>query len=209
MIFFDIIISNSITILFWYTLGNFIRQDLRWYTLHSIANIIIIILTYKDLYHTLTQKDKLNYKSEYENEVDILNLVITSLHLYHITQTQKLEDLIHHITAILLFNLSIIYIQGSYCGSILFFMNGLPGLLDYILLIMTKLNYINKLLEKKYNTYLNIYIRSLGTIFILGMIYNDYKNSEFTIYICLGGIIFNVQYYTREVCINYGKKICK
>ena len=52
-------------------------------------------------------------------------------------------------------------------------MNGLPGLIDYLLLIMVKTKIIYSETEKYINTYLNIYLRSLGTIFILGICYHE------------------------------------
>ena len=47
-------------------------------------------------------------------------------------------------------------------------MNGLPGGIDYLLLILVKIGKIKSIEEKRINTYLNNYIRAPGILILIG-----------------------------------------
>ncbi len=64
------------------------------------------------------------------------------------------------------------YILKSIISSFaLFFLTGLPGAIDYMLLYLVKINKVNSVTEKKIYTYLSTYIREPGCIytFIIGL----------------------------------------
>lgn len=211
----DFLYNNCVTIFGLYNLGLCVSENIRWYFIHSIVNLGVIILTLPDIIHTLTSKDCLSYEPknlilQISSSAENLNVILTSLHLYHlITFKARYEDYIHHITGIITYNICIRYIRGSYPGSLLFFMNGLPGFIDYTNLILVKKNIITKTTEKKINTYLNTYIRGPGSVLILGMIFKEYQQFNPILFLPFFSILFNVQYYTRSVCINYGENIQK
>lgn len=183
-----------------------VKKEARWYFIHSLANLFILTYTYKDVYNTFTHPTPLICKSTIP--INIMNSVITSLHSYHLIfyTNLKLDDYIHHIVMIIIFNLSILQVKGSYPGSFLFFMNGLPGFIDYSLLFLNKYNMVTKINEKYINTFLNVYIRSPGILLTIGNLLSNVENKSFLSYFNLFFIFFNSQYYTRDVCINYGTK---
>ena len=184
-----------------------VKKESRWYFIHSTVNLVILSNTYKDVYNTFTSNNPIEIKPSID--VNVLNSLITSLHVYHLLlyTNLRLDDYLHHIIMLLVFNLSILQVQGSYPGTLLFFMNGLPGFIDYSLLFLTKYNYITKKSEKHINTFLNVYIRSPGILLTLGNILYNVKEKNTMLFMNGFFIFFNSQYYTRDVCINYGKYI--
>lgn len=184
-----------------------VKKDTRWYFIHSVVNLGVLSGTYKDVYNMFTSDHPL--LCEPTTQISTLNTLISSLHLYHLCcfDNLRLDDYLHHIIMIICFNLSILNVQGSYPGSFLFFMNGLPGFIDYNMLIFSKYNLISKITEKNINTYLNVYIRSPGIIFTLGSLLYHVKNKDFLFGMNFFFIFFNGQYYTRDVCINYGNRL--
>merc|ERR1711935_356126 len=53
---------------------------------------------------------------------------------------------------------------GTLLNHSLFFLCGLPGLIDYIMLFLVRNKYINKMTEKKYNKLINLWLRAPGCI---------------------------------------------
>ena len=211
----NFIYKNILGISGLYGLGLLVKKNIRWYFVHAVVNLGVVLLTTPDIIHTLTNTNCLNYIpqpwiSNIASTSENLNIILTSLHLYHlIAFNARFEDYVHHITGIITYNICIRFIEGSYPGSLLFFMNGLPGFIDYTNLILVKKNIMDKITEKKINTYLNTYIRGPGSVLILGMVFKEYQQFNPVLYLPFFSILFNVQYYTRSVCINYGENIDK
>ena len=61
---------------------------------------------------------------------------------------------------------------------ITFFGTGLPGGINYLCLYLMKNNYMNKLTEKKINSYLNNYVRAPGLIITSYILWKDSLNEE-------------------------------
>jgi len=191
-----------------YAIGDkLVKKQSRWYFIHSIVNFIILSNTYKDVYNTFTCSNPVTIKPSMD--INVMNSLITSLHVYHLFfyTNLRLDDYLHHIIMLTVFNISILQVQGSYPGTLLFFMNGLPGFIDYSLLSLTKYNLLSKKREKYINTFLNVYVRSPGILLTLGNLFYNVENKNAMIFLNGFFIFFNSQYYTRDVCINYGKYI--
>ena len=136
----------------------------RYYLLHSIHNAGIVALTYPDIYHTLA--DFGNLQSYEVNH--LATQLCFSLHFYHIiSYFRKLrpDDWLHHILMIG-FALPFGYFVEAYSllGFSLFFTTGLPGGIDYFLLFLVRNFWLNRLIEKKVNTWLAVWIRSPGCV---------------------------------------------
>lgn len=189
-------------------LDKLVKNEARWYFIHSLVNLLIVSRTYKDVYNTFAHDTPLVCTPSMP--ITTMNSVVTSLHLYHLIyySNLKLDDYIHHIVMVIIFNLSILQVKGSYPGTFLFFMNGLPGFIDYSLLFLNKYDMVSKNNEKYVNTFLNVYVRSPGILLTIGNLLSNVENKTFLSFINIFFIFFNSQYYTRDVCINYGIK-CK
>ena len=74
------------------------------------------------------------------------------------------------------------YILKTIISFALFFLSGLPGAIDYMLLYLVKTNKINSISEKKIYTFLSAYIRAPGCTYtlVIGMnrVFNYYNEKR-------------------------------
>ena len=182
----------------------------RWFQLHALINFIVVYNTHNDVYQFFI--DPVNTLTNYcERKTGIM---IISLHMYHIIMFQKLSiiDYIHHIlSTFLMGGLGTFFYFNSTLNIINFYICGLPGGIDYILLCLVKHGKINKLTEKKYNSYLNNYIRNPGmlttlTISSLNLYYDnlDIFTPKIIQIITIFMTFLNATYFNHLACFNYG-----
>ena len=192
-----------------YILGKKIRG--KYYFNHFINNIYIVYLTLPDVINTYTNFDKiLDYPVNYEPALSTI-----ALHSYHIVNYYdrlRIIDWMHHILMVVFaVPVGISANSGSLLGHSLFYLTGLPGAIDYILLFLAKNNYIENLVEKKINSKINIWLRCPGciahsTICMLSYFSN---NINYTLYdkasiIFTSLLVFlNGIYFMKEVLVNY------
>jgi len=96
----------------------------------------------------------------------------------------------------------------------LFFLTGLPGAIDYLLLYLVKSNIIKSITEKKIYTYISFLIRSPGCIITSGIgfpaLIEYYKNKNIFNFITSLSLIlltyWNGQYYLMKSHESYLKK---
>ena len=189
------------------TMWFFKFNNYRWYKLHVIANIIACIYSYHDFFNVL--QDPLN---KYIQDVSVVPPAISlALHLYHMLMFYNLViiDWVHHIVMMSILMLSYICPNPSLVNYSIFVLNGLPGGIDYSLLIMVKYNIISKLLEKRINSKLNIWIRGPGILISAYIVYIQWKYSiirysAFLVAIVITGLYWNAQYFTERVVYNWG-----
>jgi hypothetical protein len=144
-----------------------------------------------------------------------LNITV-ALHFYHVLFFEKLSpiDWLHHILMIS------IAIGSYYCptsvivttNGLLFFLNGLPGAIDYFILTLVKYDLMHPIQEKELNSYLNIWIRSPGVIIgahnmYLTTVYANYKPNIFMKTLIMSILVWNAQYFTYRVVGNYFTKL--
>lgn len=134
----------------------------EYYIVHSLTNLIVMRYTFNNFIKAYYEFNQL-YHTNYQ-----VAQVIAALHIYHIIVYYKklrFDDWLHHYIMILLaLPLSTFCKSGNLFGHGLFFINGLPGCIDYMLLSLVRNNIIDKMTEKRYNKYLNIWIRAPGCI---------------------------------------------
>ncbi len=142
----------------------------RYYLLHSINNLGVVLTTYPAISYTFN-----NLYTFYEYPVDWRATIITgALHGYHIIEYHdKLtyNDYLHHGTMCFIALPIGIYINsGSMLDFSLFFMSGLPGMIDYFLLFLVRNNWMDRMTEKKWNNSINLWLRCPGCISISTLI---------------------------------------
>ena len=180
----------------------------RWFALHVVGNACVIYYTWSDFKHLMSNPiSAFGRIPHYE----ALNITV-AIHFYHALFFKNLVaiDWVHHILMIS------IAIESYFCPSaiiivtngLLFFLNGLPGCLDYLLLILVKYDLIRPIREKELNSYLNIWIRSPGVIIgtynmYLTTVYTKYDPNQFTSTLIIIILIWNAQYFTYRVIGNY------
>ena len=158
-----------------------------------------------------------NLYTFYEYPFDWRATIITgALHGYHIIEyNQKLTyyDYLHHGTMCFIALPIGSYIKsGSMMDISLFFMCGLPGMIDYFLLFLVRNDKIKKITEKKFNNYINLWIRCPGCISttVLSMVAfcyapdNIFTFKERMMVLLTGFIVFwNGIYFMNLVVVDY------
>ena len=181
----------------------------RWFVLHVAINGFVVYLTFNDMVNALT-----NIENAHKNIISMTALnSIVALHFYHMLFFDNLcfIDWLHHIlmmyVAVNVYNNSSI---GSSINYILFYVSGLPGGIDYAMLILVKYKYMQSITEKRLNTYLNVWIRSPFLVVGTYLLYlsNKITHTNVNPYICASTIIllfWNAQYFAYRITSNFVK----
>ena len=205
-----ILIPSFILFLFLFDRSININQ-IKWFVLHSFTNLLIIITSFMDMKNLLI--NPLHQESSLlTNYPRILTI---GLHAYHLIAF-KIEfiDYLHHFLMIGALSSTYYYSDLVMTNYFLFYMTGLTGMFDYMMLALVKLNMMNKITEKKINSVLNNYIRYPLIMNGVSTLYFRYINNiyEFTAesyniygFILLMAIFFwNGSYFNYRVVHNYG-----
>lgn len=181
----------------------------RYYLLHIILNSYIVYITYSDTYQFCITPFS-NYNEYVYSSIKSASVII-GFHVYHyITDTLDSETKIHHIVTVFITGgVSLMRPTGRVTAAVNFFMCGLPGGIDYILLVLYKYNVIGKLTEKYINRWLNLLIRMPGMMLcswyvILNIIHNRVKLPDNIIMIiAIISMTSNAVYYCNKTVGNY------
>jgi len=185
----------------------------RWFFIHFIFNFFITIFAYDDIKYCLFNISTCSTNEWFYG--DIIYGLTTSLHLYH-TMFFKLysSDIIHHVSTVFLSTpLIILYHRYHSAVMAIWFMSGFPGMIDYFLLWLVKMGYLNSITEKKIYVIISVYIRSAGCVACstlqLGVlnIYTQLSYIEiFAISWSTFVMYFNGLYYMHDTLANYYSK---
>ena len=187
----------------------------RWKRIHAFANLLVSYFCIDDLVKTAfdpigATKDtggRLLMKPAY---------MILCVHIYHVLPFLGFKlhdgDLFHHLVFVgIVGPVGIAFDTGPLQNFVAFFICGLPGALDYIMLTLVKLKKISKYDEKVWNARINVWIRSPGltiaACFIyLGILYGDEesrcKKMPVLAFATAALILINGQYYSQVVVGN-------
>ena len=203
--FFSLFFFNTILI----KLGDKNKKR-RWYFIHAVVNTFITFMTFNDVIIVISDP----LKSASGDHISLPMMLVISLHLFHIVisyKTLTLIDWMHHIVSVLIVgSIGEFYVKGPLTNYYLFFLCGLPGGLDYYLLTLNKYNLIDRMVEKKINVKLNMWIRLPGILFgcfisYICLLYNN--TSNYDIYLSSVLIFLNMYnsiYFATLVVKNYG-----
>ena len=192
------------------------NQNIRWFFIHFISNLFVTINAIPDLRLCLLDPYNIHkYPWTYSSYNTFYISVIT--HIYHILFFNlTAADRLHHSLMVLIAGSIEYYKKSIISPAALFFVTGLPGTIDYLLLFFVKLNKLSKQKEKKVYLYLSAYIRSPGaciiSIFGIYNIKHEFKNNIMNGIISLLScllVFWNGQYYLMLSSIDYGKFIEK
>ena len=192
-------------------LGKYVNG--KYYLLHFINNMIVVYYTYLD-----TIMIYVDYYTNILLDASEMPIIITvALHIYHIIlyyKTLRFDDWLHHILMIfILIPLSIYLNAGILLNHGLFFLTGLPGGIDYLLLFLNRNKIVSKIFEKKINTSLNLWIRCPGCIahtvlsfLCISLRYKTTIVSNFQLYLSFFAaflVYWNGIYFLNQVVSNY------
>lgn len=136
----------------------------RYYLIHSMNNAVITYCTFPAIIHSFTDIDNF-----YSYRKSVMSTILTaSLHSYHIVEYKdKLTyyDYLHHVTmCVVALPLGAYINSGSLLDYGLFFLTGLPGMVDYMMMFLVRNDKMKKNTQKMINNYINLWIRCPGCV---------------------------------------------
>jgi hypothetical protein len=200
----------------------------RWFFIHFIANMYISYYTLPDVFLSFIDSDISLLRPIEMGPIDYSNaIMIGSIHIFHMVHYYKdltNADLFHHLLFVpfnqICFFWPVLfqwekYRWGTIINTINFFSCGLPGGVDYFLLGLCKINRLCKLKHKKWQSFLNVWIRSPGiimgiTICLTECLRNWYKLTlagKIIPFLCFFLIGFNALHYMERVVLSTGRNI--
>ena len=209
------IVTSLLQYIIFYITDTFIykyikKESTRYFLLHFIFNMYMVYVTWNTFMSCLFQP--LSIFDEDYNYYSILSTVsIMNFHLYHLlTHIEELsmETMLHHlIGAIVNPIITIFYPIGKLPVMHNIILCGIPGGIDYLLLVLVKYDIIEKMTEKKINRFLNLLVRwpfiFLSNYLILLNVYNDNIVIPFLIFFSIFINNFNAIYFCDKVIGNY------
>lgn len=188
------------------------RADLtlRFFLVHCVVNTLIIVYVLPDTLRVLRSPESAIFAPFHPRPLQL----VVALHLYHMKDYRHLTtvDWVHHLSVLALAGLTHSHRgrgPGPLCNFCLFFICGLPGLIDYCMLVARRWNRLSSLTEKKWNTVLHVWIRCPGLIAYGVFAYAANAITGWRIPLSrlaffVVPVIFNGIYFAHRVCQNYG-----
>jgi hypothetical protein len=185
------------------------KSTLHFFTMHVFFNAWVTYMCVEEAV-TLFWNPLDNLRT-YVKDSSMATAGIGAFHFYHMVGFSKLttEDLIHHIVSCgLVVALGLSFPYGNVGGLCDIVMCGVPGGIDYIMLILVKLGWLHKTTEKYWNRWLNLLCRfpGMALAFYLILISLDWSNNFWH---SLGNFaaptlhVINAIYYCDKVVGNY------
>ena len=180
----------------------------RYYMNHFLGNMIIVYYTLPYMINSYTETIT-------DGCIECAISIVYSTHIYHmIWYLSKLryDDWLHHLVMVgVTLPLTYFVNNNNLIGHCLFFITGLPGGIDYLLLFLIRNNIIDKMIEKKLNRLINLWIRCPGCISNVTLIlyniikyYNIISNVVlWSSIIIMGTVYWNGIYFMEQVVVNY------
>jgi len=189
------------------------KSPARWFILHAVYNFICAFLAFPDVFMAFTNPTRSMDHGPFST---LPFYVVVSVHLYHMIAFRsqlKRDDYTHHI--VFVGGITLIgtfggwgHIENCYC----FFMSGLPGGIDYVLLSLVKHQKMDPITEKHYNARINVWLRSPGCLLSAFVLYIGWLHSTKSqahplaiIVLCMLCAV-NGQYYMQQVVGNTYRK---
>ena len=190
------------------------NHNTRWFFIHAQVNFLIFLLTWRDVKFSLTNLSTVIFTPATRRTTLAYYTAMIS-HMYHtVIFFGKLtaQDWIHHLSMMGISGTVSYFSLSRVTGVALFFMSGLPGLIDYTLLWGVKMGYIKRMFQKEIYSWIVSFLRGPGCLYscFLALPYLFGRPVTLNyIFILINFIMtfWNGQYYTRLSCIDYGKKL--
>ena len=191
----------------------FIVPKVRYFFLHVLINIMSLVCAWPDVWRALSQDPRNCFSGS--SHTMWANSAISALHVYHIVAFPlRFEDIMHHV--IFVCTLCGLAIPYKHVGGIAnnfgcFFLSGLPGAINYMLLVLVAHKKIDKKSEKKWCAVVNVWLRGpfmsvYGYIGWLSMYNGDRRDAPFAVALVVTVLHFvNGQYYAQQSVESYSK----
>ena len=172
----------------------------RWFLLHALSNYYIMVNSYSDLCICLKDPIKCSHTEWNDNSKNTF-LMCTVVHLYHCLFFKLThEDVLHHCMMLFICGPLAYYTNKITTTASLFFLSGLPGLIDYTLLWVFKCLDFNHNIRKYIYLIVNLLLRSPGCLIFSYINLLNYSSSQLILSIIL---YWNAQYYLNQAYKSY------
>lgn len=186
----------------------------RYFALHACGNAVATVASFPDVRKTML--DPLNGMNGPSHTM-VANSVIVAVHLYHCLAFElRAEDIFHHaVFTSVLCGLAIPFkhVGGAANNFGCFFLSGLPGGLDYVMLVLVKQGVMDALTEKRVNATINAWCRMpsmiiYGFVMYQAWLYGRYDEGMGLLCPFIAGAlhVHNGVYYGQQAIGNYAAR---
>lgn len=191
-----------------------VPANVRWFFIHSFTNMLVCYQGFPSLCFCLNNiQTCATTPIDKKGQTALYTAVL--LHVYHVvffTKHLTYNDYIHHGFMLGISGpLSLLYPNRLVVMG-LWFMSGLPGMIDYFLLWCVKMKWLDTITEKYIYTFITMFVRSPGCLFSCFIAIPSLINPSWTggyVAMVLNAMLtfWNGQYYAMLTCSDYGSKI--
>ncbi len=186
-----------------------IKPNAQYFLLHVCLNSYIVYITSGEALDFFLSPS-IDVSQYTENSVKSASVCI-GFHMYHyLTDELDFETKVHHIVTVFITgSTSLLIPSGRTTSACNFIMCGLPGGIDYALLVLYKYNIIDSITEKSVNRWLNLLIRMPGMMLIswyifLNLVDGNLKWYKYILIILASSLMtINSIYYCNKTVGNY------
>lgn len=154
----------------------FLKPKSRYFALHAFANGVSSVAAFPDVVKALTVNPSTAFGTPASTMVP--NSIVAAIHLYHcVAFPLRAEDIFHHLTFVAVLcglALPLKRVAGVASGWGCFFLSGLPGGLNYLLLVASAQGWIDKMTEKKWCARINVWVRGPSMTVYLFLAFNNF-----------------------------------
>ena len=196
---------------------NFIHPGARYFFLHAVINLgVVCAASWPDVMRLI-----FNSTTAFSgpSQTMIANSAIIGIHIYHCLAFKlSTADIVHHLVFVTICcGLATPYKQdGGVANNVgCFVLSGLPGGIDYAMLVLVKHGYMNKFTEKVWNARIQGWIRGpamavyafvIWQNHLLGTLGAPEKPSHVWFFTIAGSLhILNGVYYANEAVFGHGR----
>lgn len=197
-----------------------VKSRLRWttdhnliyFTLHSLLNAYVCQSVYPHVLQTLDTGRFVSSASGLATGQYRCVSVICGFHLYHIvTQSTRLSlsDWLHHLISVGASAYLLVKCDHAIGCATLFFLCGLPGLVDYLVLIGQKVGWVPRLTQKHVSSLVHITVRVPGVLWCCFLAYQiglEHPNRVYFFVTCVLSAT-NGLYFGYDAVCSYGKAL--
>ena len=138
-----------------------LAEKSRYFALHACMNLIATVSAAPDVYRAFTDPTRAFSGA---SQSMWANSAVVAMHFYHCIGGFQLSgaDIFHHAMFVLILcGLTIPFKQNGGVANNFgcFFLSGLPGGIDYVMLVLVKEGKMHKLTEKYWNRLINVWVR--------------------------------------------------
>uniref|UniRef100_A0A7S3I2B0 Uncharacterized protein n=2 Tax=Choreotrichia TaxID=141411 RepID=A0A7S3I2B0_9SPIT len=189
----------------------------RWMALHTLANAAVCLFSWPEV--SRAAEDPLNSCSG-PAPTYVPAYIICAVHFYHLVGGFKLtlDDWVHHCVFVTYIGAACFAFEesGPLVNLIAFFMCGLPGGLDYMMLVLVKHGVLTSQTEKSWNSRINVWLRSPGLLLAAYCMFVATRSgpthtpcAQHPIKTAINAMLIfsNAQYYMQKVTGNTYRKV--